>query len=190
MRNKGLDKQTGVIVSPLFIPQGGELTFRVGGGGGPDTYVALCTADGTEVQMGRGINSQVMQKASWDLTPYSGKKLFIKIVDRSTSGWGHVTVDDFQFDGEILRQHPGIETRQNSRSKNESATSGEMEYPKVQTTYSQAKGIGAQRGVMRRDPSDIIKVGDRYYPSILTRKLASRYQIQRRLTSKQLMVFG
>jgi len=29
--------------------------------------------------------------------------------------------------------------------------------------YSEAKGIGVEDGVMRRDPSDIIKVGDLYY---------------------------
>ena len=71
---RGSDQQTGVIVSPLFIPKGGEMTFRVGGGGGPATYVALCTADGTEVQTARGVNDQLMQKASWDLTPYAGAR--------------------------------------------------------------------------------------------------------------------
>lgn len=30
-------------------------------------------------------------------------------------------------------------------------------------TYSPAKGLGPEEGVMRRDPSDIIKVGDLYY---------------------------
>ena len=30
-------------------------------------------------------------------------------------------------------------------------------------TYSEAKGIGEEKGVMRRDPSDIIRVGDLYY---------------------------
>ncbi len=99
---KGMDSQTGVIVSPLFIPEGGSMTFRVGGGRGQDTYVALCLADGTELQKARGINNQVMQKVSWDLTPYAGKKLFLKIVDQSTSGWGHITVDNFQFDAEVL----------------------------------------------------------------------------------------
>ena len=54
------------------------MTFRVGGGGGQDTYVALCMADGTELQKARGIDNQVMQKVSWDLTPYAGKKLFLK----------------------------------------------------------------------------------------------------------------
>lgn len=33
----------------------------------------------------------------------------------------------------------------------------------VTVTRSEAKGIGAEKGVMRRDPSDIIKVGEFYY---------------------------
>src|SRR5210317_2050409 len=33
----------------------------------------------------------------------------------------------------------------------------------LEATYSPAKGIGVEEGVMRRDPSDIIKVGDLYY---------------------------
>lgn len=33
----------------------------------------------------------------------------------------------------------------------------------LRATYSPAAGIGEQKGVMRRDPSDIIKVGDLYY---------------------------
>ena len=95
-----------MIVSPLFIPKGGEMTFRVGGGGGPATYVALCTADGTEVQTARGVNDQLMQKASWDLAPYAGARMFIKIVDKSTDGWGHITADNFQFDAEVLTEFP------------------------------------------------------------------------------------
>jgi hypothetical protein len=105
---RGEDRQTGVIVSPLFIPKGGKMTFRVGGGGGPATYVALCTADGKEVQTARGVNDQLMQKASWDLAPYTGKRMFIKIVDKSTAGWGHITVDSFQFDAEVLAESPDL----------------------------------------------------------------------------------
>ena len=43
----------------------------------------------------------------------------------------------------------------------ESRRSAEIET--LKTTYSEAKGIGVEAGVMRRDPSDIIKVGDLYY---------------------------
>ena len=106
---RGSDQQTGVIVSPLFIPKGGEMTFRVGGGGGPATYVALCKADGTEVQRARGVNDQLMQKARWDLTPYAGAGMFIKIVDKLTTGWGHITVDNFQFDAKVLTEYPEID---------------------------------------------------------------------------------
>ena len=102
---KGSDPQTGIIISPFFIPKGGKMTFRVGGGNGPTTYVALCTEDGKEVETTRGINHQVMQKASWDLSKYTDKKMFIKIVDQSTEGWGHVTADNFQFDGKLLKQY-------------------------------------------------------------------------------------
>ena len=102
---RGSDKQTGVIVSPKFIPATGKnnsMTFRVGGGNSPETYVALCLADGTELLKASGARSEVMQTVNWDLTPFAGKTLFLKIVDQSTNGWGHVTVDNFQFDAEIL----------------------------------------------------------------------------------------
>lgn len=103
---KGSDIQTGVIVSPLFIPQGGTMTFRVGGGRSPMTYVALCTEGGKELKRTRGVNDQIMQQASWDLKPYAGQKIYIKVVDKSTGGWGHITVDNFQFDAEVLTQYP------------------------------------------------------------------------------------
>ena len=38
----------------------------------------------------------------------AGKKMFIKIVDRSTSGWGHITAGNFEFDAEVLEQYPKI----------------------------------------------------------------------------------
>ena len=34
---------------------------------------------------------------------------------------------------------------------------------KVEVTYSEAKGIGVEKDVMRRDPSDIVKVDSTYY---------------------------
>lgn len=36
-------------------------------------------------------------------------------------------------------------------------------YPKVEIKLSECVGISAEKGVMRRDPSDVIKVGDLYY---------------------------
>ena len=62
--------------------------------------MALCAEDGRELQAARGARSHKMQPASWDLSAYVGKALFIRVVDRSTGGWGHVTADDFRFEGE------------------------------------------------------------------------------------------
>lgn len=45
----------------------------------------------------------------------------------------------------------------------------------LKATFSPASGIGAEKGVMRRDPSDIIKVGDRYYVWYSKGKIASGY---------------
>lgn len=103
---RGMDGQTGVVVSPLFVPAGGTMTFRIGGGGGELTYAALCTSGGKEVRFARGVNDQAMQEVTWDLSPYAGKKMFIKVVDQSTGGWGHITVDDFQFDAKVLNEYP------------------------------------------------------------------------------------
>jgi beta-xylosidase len=41
--------------------------------------------------------------------------------------------------------------------------SAQSEFKKVEVTHSELQGIGAEKGVMRRDPSDVIKVGDLYY---------------------------
>ena len=108
---KGMDAQTGTVISPLFIPKAGAMTFRVGGGRGKLTYAALCTADGDEVLFARGVNKQMMQNATWDLTPYAGQKMFIKVVDQSTDGWGHITLDDFQFDGKVLSEYAELNSR-------------------------------------------------------------------------------
>ena len=105
---KGFDSQTGVIVSPLFVSKGGRMTLRVGGGGGEETYVALCSADGKELKQARGINKPAMQEVAWNLAPFAGQKLFLKVVDQSTTGWGHITVDFIQFEGEILDEHPNL----------------------------------------------------------------------------------
>lgn len=111
---RGMDSQTGVIVSPLFVPEHGTMTFRVGGGSGGSTYVALCTASGKEVQFARGVSDQVMQEAKWDLSPYAGKKMFIKVVDKSADGWGHITVDDFQFDAKVSDEYPQLTSKRTS----------------------------------------------------------------------------
>ncbi|NOZ23188.1 MAG: hypothetical protein GXP25_19110 [Planctomycetes bacterium] len=95
------DRMTGVVESPVFVLRGGAASFLVGGGKHPTTYVALCALDGKELLRASGSNAQKMRKVTWDVNPFAGKKVFLKLVDRYTRGWGHITFDDFQADGEL-----------------------------------------------------------------------------------------
>ncbi|WP_030338321.1 glycoside hydrolase family 32 protein [Streptomyces sp. NRRL S-1022] len=51
--------------------------------------------DGQVVRSATGSNSETLDWASFDLRPYAGKKAQIRIVDRSTAGWGHILADQF-----------------------------------------------------------------------------------------------
>ncbi len=95
------DAMTGVVQSPTFTLKGKAVSFLVGGGDGPKTYVALCTDDGKEVLRAGGPNGPVLRRIRWDVGAYTGRKVFMRIVDRKQSGWGHITFDDFSADGEL-----------------------------------------------------------------------------------------
>ncbi|MDO4558050.1 MAG: hypothetical protein Q4C47_03700 [Planctomycetia bacterium] len=104
------DRYTGVIESPVFVVSddhgnGVRASMLVGGGGASrnaEEYVALVTDDdGQEVLYARGDDSQKFLRREWDLTPYAGKAVYLRIVDRGTDGWCHLTFDDFQCPGVV-----------------------------------------------------------------------------------------
>ncbi len=96
------DALTGVIESPVFGLRGDKMSFLAGGGAHPTTYVALCdAATGKELMKAHGRNAHAMHRVNWDVSRLTGRKLFLRIVDRHTGGWGHVTFDDFSTEGVI-----------------------------------------------------------------------------------------
>ncbi|NQT39890.1 MAG: sulfatase-like hydrolase/transferase, partial [Planctomycetes bacterium] len=97
----GNDRMTGVLQSPEFTLTGKAMSFLVGGGNHDDTYVALCTPDGKELLRTGGTNSPVLRRVRWDVAPYVGQKVMLRIVDRRTQQWAHITFDDFSCEGEI-----------------------------------------------------------------------------------------
>jgi len=96
------DKMTGVVESPRFRLKGDRMSFLVGGGDGDRTYVALSTADGTEVLRAGGPKGPYFRRVRWDVSPWKGRGVFLRVVDRKTAGWGHVTLDDFSTEGTLL----------------------------------------------------------------------------------------
>jgi len=96
------DGLTGVIESPVFELRGDRMSFLVGGGDHPDTYVALCdAATGRELMKASGQRTWALRRVTWDVAKLRGRKLLLRIVDRHTGGWGHVLFDDFSADGAI-----------------------------------------------------------------------------------------
>ena len=95
------DTQRGVIESPIFLLDAPDVSFLIGGGSHPDTYVALCTLDGKELVQARGKNSEVMERVQWNLPQCLAKPVFLRVFDGNIGGWGHVTLDDVTASGRI-----------------------------------------------------------------------------------------
>ncbi len=117
------DRMTGVVESPVFVLCDGAMTFLMGGGKGEDTYVTLCTLDGKEVVRARGRNAEIMHRVEWNVPELVGRAVFIRIVDRSSGGWGHITFDDFTARGRLDERANLQRTRARERLRLETARS-------------------------------------------------------------------
>ena len=96
------DRMTGVVESPVFVPAGPDMAMLVGSGTQAKAYVALCTLDGKEVLVARGkAETEIMQRVTWHAPELVSKRVFLRVVDRETGGWGHVTFDDFTAKGHV-----------------------------------------------------------------------------------------
>ena len=110
LRNgRGNDRMTGVVESPVFVLAGAEMSFLVGGGKHAETYIALCTPDGKEVAHARGRRDETLRRTTWRKPELIGRRVFLRVVDGHTGGWGHVTFDDFRavgrIDAEATKEH-------------------------------------------------------------------------------------
>jgi fructan beta-fructosidase len=112
--NGGLgDAGIGAIKSKNFTLGGdGKISFLVGGGQNIDRlYVALVKAsDGTILMKATGRNTEQYGRVTWDASKYIGEELYIKVVDDSTGGFGHINVDDFHVpvDAKVIMNIPNV----------------------------------------------------------------------------------
>lgn len=99
------DAQTGVIESPAFELQGDQIAFLIGGGFDAETlYFALVDAASGDVLTRCGGDADpAMRRVVWETTPWKGRVLKLRLVDRKTAGWGHLQIDDISLEG---RLHP------------------------------------------------------------------------------------
>ena len=93
------DKGTGKLTSVSFEVTHPWASFLIGGGKDPkQTRVEIVEeATGKVIHTASGLDVENMRREIVDLRPYSGKRIFLRLVDESTAGWGHVNFDDFVF---------------------------------------------------------------------------------------------
>ncbi len=87
------DKSRGTLTSPEFEVDHGYLSFLIGGGGHVGETCMNLLVDGRVVRTATGDNTERLKWKSWDVRELRGKKATLEIVDRHSSGWGHINVD-------------------------------------------------------------------------------------------------
>ncbi|HEY2893240.1 MAG TPA: dehydrogenase, partial [Pirellulales bacterium] len=92
------DEPTGSLASEPFVVTRPWASFLIAGGSSHDTRVELVRRDTGEVIAERsGDNTETLKPAVVDLQKVVGKEIFIRLVDNSRGGWGHVNFDDFRL---------------------------------------------------------------------------------------------
>jgi putative membrane-bound dehydrogenase-like protein len=92
------DEPQGTLTSASFAVTQPYATFLVGGG--PDEFarVEIVREDTGEVVFkASGKYEEQMHLVIADLRPQMGKRIFIRLVDSSSAGWGHINFDHFRF---------------------------------------------------------------------------------------------
>lgn len=92
------DVPQGTLTSVPFKVTHPFAKFLVGAGSHPTTRVEVVREETQKVIfLASGDDSEDLKPVAVDLTPHLGKKIFIRLVDRDSGGWGHVNFDDFRF---------------------------------------------------------------------------------------------
>jgi putative membrane-bound dehydrogenase-like protein len=92
------DKPQGTLSSVPFKVTQPYASFRIAGGSQHSTRVELVRRDNNRVIAERsGDDTETLKPVAVDLRPYVGQEIFIRVVDASSGGWGHINFDDFRF---------------------------------------------------------------------------------------------
>ncbi len=87
------DRVTGRALSPAFTAEPGQyLTFLIAGGEGGGVGLRLL-ADGDEVAVWRGRNTERFRQIVHPLADVAGERLQLELFDDETGGWGHIMLD-------------------------------------------------------------------------------------------------
>jgi putative membrane-bound dehydrogenase-like protein len=95
------DRPQGTLTSAPFKITHPWATFLIGGGASPDTRAELVLARSKEIiSITSGQDEENLRPVAVDLTKHMGNEIFIRLVDKSSGGWGHINFDNFRFHAE------------------------------------------------------------------------------------------
>ncbi|MBN1164151.1 MAG: family 43 glycosylhydrolase [Candidatus Krumholzibacteriota bacterium] len=92
------DAPRGIIQSRTFTVRGRSMKLLVGGGHYPHTCFVALYEDGGQrlIYKETGRNREEMDERTWNLEPWRGKEVYIRIVDNSSEPFGHINVDSIR----------------------------------------------------------------------------------------------
>jgi putative membrane-bound dehydrogenase-like protein len=92
------DEPRGRLTSVPFVVTKPFATFLVAGGSAPSSRVEIVGREDEKViARVTGDDTEVLKRVLVDLTPYVGREVIVRLVDESSSGWGHINFDDFRL---------------------------------------------------------------------------------------------
>jgi hypothetical protein len=93
------------MLSEPFIIEGATISFLVGGGCDMYTEYVELLVDGLPVKRATGACRERMDAHAWNVSVFTGRAAQLRVVDASSSNWGHINVDHFTFDWDV---HGGV----------------------------------------------------------------------------------
>ena len=92
------DKLQGMLTSASFVVTHPYASFRVGGGCQPGIRVELVQKEtGKIIFQTHGRDSETMFPEVVDLSEHRGERIFVRLVDEESGGYGHLNFDDFRL---------------------------------------------------------------------------------------------
>ena len=91
------DGVQGTATSQPFTIERRYINFLIGGGSHAGRTCMNLLVDGKVVRTAAGSDKELLEAAAWDVGNHAGKQAVIQIVDKHTSGWGHINVDHIEF---------------------------------------------------------------------------------------------
>ncbi|MCA9125518.1 MAG: DUF1080 domain-containing protein [Planctomycetales bacterium] len=92
------DEATGTLTSLPFIASARYASFYIGGGNSPQTQVELWAPDEEKPFFTvSGNNTEDLSRVVVDVRRVQGAEMFIRLVDKSSGGWGHINFDHFRL---------------------------------------------------------------------------------------------